>query len=36
MVQMAMGAHTEKDRAPAVEAIATWFSSMLDDMSALT
>ena len=34
--QMAMGAHTEKDRAPAVDAIATRFSSMLDDMSALT
>ena len=36
VVQMAMGAHTEKDRAAAVDAIATRFSSMLDDMSALT
>ena len=36
VVQMAMGAHTEKDRAPAVDAITTRFSSMLDIVSALT
>ena len=33
---MAMGVHMEKDPEPAVDAIATRFSSMLDDMSALT
>ena len=29
-------AHMEKDREPAVDAIATWFSTMLDNMGALT
>ena len=35
-VQMAMGAHMEKDPEPAVDAIATWFSTMLDNVDALT
>ena len=35
-VQMAMGAHMEKDPEPAVDAIATRFSGMLDTVSALT
>ena len=35
-VQMAMGAHMEKDPEPAVDAIATWFSTMLDNVGALT
>ena len=34
--QMAMGVHMEKDPEPALDAIATWFSSMLDNVSALT
>ena len=29
-------AHMEKDREPAVDAIATWFSTMLDNVGALT
>ena len=33
---MAMGVHMEKDPEPAVDAIATRFSSMLDTVSALT
>lgn len=33
--QMAMGVHMEKDPEPALDAIATWFSSMLDTVSAL-
>ena len=32
--KMAMGVHTEKDREPAVDAIAPRFSSMLDTVTA--
>ena len=34
--QMALGVHMEKDPEPVLDAIATWFSSMLRSMGART